>query len=408
MKFIRWLTPVLLLLVSACQPNTPRAITILDGETTLTVTSAERIPNVIVQEAGISLQPEDRVWVNGIPHKLDEEFSAPGSVQLQIRRAIMIRLVTPQGEQTIQSSALTVGDVLKEAGYEIGISDKVNPPLSSPIVDSLTIEFSPARELTISSGESVLTIRSAAQTVGEALAEAGIPLMGLNVSSPVENEALPADGQIRVTRVTESISVELESIPFETETTISDDVAFGDSEVLQPGVNGVTMIRTRVRYENGVEVSREVEGKTVLQEPQTQIVASGSKIVLEPVGGEIPYQYWFATQMYASWYSPCNSGTGGCSYGTASGARAGYGIVAVDYAYYSYLAGMRVYIPGYGVATIGDTGGGPIIETQLGVPRYQWIDLGYDDNNIGGLSGWVTVYFLEPAPAEIPYFFQPQ
>lgn len=408
MKFICWLVPALLLFLSACQPNTPRVITVLDGETTLTVTSAERIPNVILQEAGISLQPEDRVWVNGILHKLDEEFSASGLVQLQIRRAMTIRLVMPQGEQTIRSSALTAGDVLKEAGYEIGINDEVNPPLSAPIVDSLTIEFSPARELTISSGESLLTIRSAARTVGEALAEAGIPLMGLDVSSPAENEALPADGQIRVTRVTESISVELESIPFETETTISDDVAFGDSEVLQPGVNGVTMIRTRVRYENGVEVSREVEGETVLQEPQTQIVASGSKIVLEPVGGEIPYQYWFATQMYASWYSPCNSGTGGCSYGTASGARAGYGVVAVDYAYYSYLAGMRVYIPGYGVATIGDTGGGPIIETQLGVPRYQWIDLGYDDNNIGGLSGWVTVYFLEPAPAEIPYFFQPQ
>ena len=408
MKFICWLAPALLLFLSACQPNTPRVITILDGETTLTVTSAERIPNVILQEAGISLQPGDRVWVNGIPHKLDEEFSASGLVQLQIRRAMTISLVTPQGEQTIRSSSLTVGDMLKEAGYEIGINDEVNPPLSMPVVDSLTIEFFPARELAISSGESLLTIRSAARTVGEALAEAGIPLMGLDVSSPAENEALPADGQIRVTRVTESISVELESIPFETETTISDDVAFGDSEVLQPGVNGVTMIRTRVRYENGVEVGREVEGETVLQEPQTQIVASGSKIVLEPVGGEIPYQYWFATQMYASWYSPCNSGTGGCSYGTASGARAGYGVVAVDYAYYSYLAGMRVYIPGYGVATIGDTGGGPIIETQLGVPRYQWIDLGYDDNNIGGLSGWVTVYFLEPAPAEIPYFFQPQ
>jgi uncharacterized protein YabE (DUF348 family) len=408
MKFICWLVPALLLFLSACQPNTPRVITVLDGETTLTVTSAERIPNVILREAGISLQPGDRVWVNGILHKLDKEFSASGLVQLQIRRAMTIRLVTPQGEQTIRSSALTVGDVLKETGYEIGINDEVNPPLSAPVVDSLTIEFFPARELTISSGDSLLTIRSAARTVGEALAEAGIPLMGLDVSSPAENEALPADGQIRVTRVTESISIELESIPFETETTISDDVAFGDSEVLQPGVNGVTMIRTRVRYENGVEVSREVEGETVLQEPQTQIVASGSKIVLEPVGGEIPYQYWFATQMYASWYSPCNSGTGGCSYGTASGARAGYGVVAVDYAYYSYLAGMRVYIPGYGVATIGDTGGGPIIETQLGVPRYQWIDLGYDDNNIGGLSGWVTVYFLEPAPAEIPYFFQPQ
>jgi hypothetical protein len=46
------------------------------------------------------------------------------------------------------------------------------------------------------------------------------------------------------------------------------------------------------------------------------------------------------------------------------------------------------------------------VETAFGVARTQWIDLGYDDNNIGGLSGWVTVYFLEPAPAEIPYFFR--
>jgi 3D (Asp-Asp-Asp) domain-containing protein len=166
------------------------------------------------------------------------------------------------------------------------------------------------------------------------------------------------------------------------------------------------MIRTRIRYEDGVEVSREVEDETVLQTPKTQIVASGTKIVLSPVDGDAPYQYWYATEMYASWYSPCNSGISGCSYGTASGARAGYGIVAVDYSIYSYLAGMRVYIPGYGLATIGDTGGGPIIETAFGVPRTKWIDLGYDDNNIGALSGWVTVYFLEPAPATIPYFFE--
>ena len=32
---------------------------------------------------------------------------------------------------------------------------------------------------------------------------------------------------------------------------------------------------------------------------------------------------------------------------------------------------MRVYIPGYGVATIGDTGGGPIVESAFGVARTQ-------------------------------------
>jgi 3D (Asp-Asp-Asp) domain-containing protein len=270
----------------------------------------------------------------------------------------------------------------------------------------MTVTYSPARDLVISSGDKTINIRSAAGTVGAALAEAGIPLSGLDTSRPLENEALPDDGQIIVTRVNESISITMESIPFDEEVTDSVDVAFGEEEITQPGVTGIAMVRTRIRYEDGNEVSRETEERTILREPQKQIVASGTKIVLAPAGGEIPYEYWYATEMYASWYSPCNSGTGSCSYGTASGAPAGYGIVAVDYSIYSSMAGMQVYIPGYGRATVGDTGGGPIIETAFGVPRTKWIDLGYNDNAVGGLSGWVTVYFLAPAPAVIPYFLK--
>ena len=78
----------------------------------------------------------------------------------------------------------------------------------------------------------------------------------------------------------------------------------------------------------------------------------------------------------------------------------------LDYSIYSYLAGMKVYIPGYGVATIGDTGGGPIIESALGVQRTQWIDLGFDEGGMVDMTGWVTVYFLAPAPAEVPYFLK--
>lgn len=405
MKIFRWLVPAFFLL--ACQMQPSRVVTILDGDLILTVTSSEQTALLILSEADITPQPNDRALVNGIPYALNEPIRIAGDLQLQLRRAVNVNLVTPQGEQTIQTSALTVAEALKENGIDVGLYDEVTPPLTAPITESLTIRFVPARELTVASAGALINIRSNAGTVGEALAEAGIPLMGLDTSLPAENEPLPADGQIQVTRVSESILVELQSIPFKTEATESADVAFGTQEILQNGVNGVAMVRTRVRYENGVEVSRTEEERTVLQEPVTQLMANGSKIVLSPVGGEAPYQYWYATQMYASWYSPCNSGTGSCSYGTASGARAGYGVVAVDYSIYSYLAGMRVYIPGYGLATIGDTGGGPIIETAFGVPRTQWIDLGYDDNNIGALSGWVTVYFLEPAPAEIPYFFQP-
>jgi resuscitation-promoting factor RpfB len=405
MKPFRWLALAVMLALSACRPNAG-TITILDGGNTITVNSNERVPLVILTNAGIAPGVNDRVFVNGIPHALEDAIAVEGIVQLQLRPAETLTLVTPQGEQEIQTSALTVGEALSEAGFELGPNDALNPPPDSPITASTTVTFTPARDLLVTIGDEVIHIRSAAGTVGEALAEAGIPLIGLDVSRPAENEALPADGQIQITRVTESISVELELIPFPTETRDSPDIPFGQDEIIQPGVEGVAMVRTRIRYENGTEVSRAVEDETVLSDPQTRIVASGSKIVLSPLGEGSPHEYWHVTEMYASWYSPCNSGTGGCSYGTASGARAGFGIIAVDYSIYPQLAGMRVYVPGYGVGTIGDTGGGPIVETAFGVPRTKWIDLGYDDNNIGGLSGWVTVYFLAPAPAVIPDFLK--
>lgn len=406
MKYFRWSVYFAVIFLAGCGSLAEREVTVIDGNTSVTLTTDEALPILILSEAGITPQPIDRVLVNGIPQGLEEEITATGNIRLELRRAMKVTLIVADGESEVASSALTIGDLLDEEGVEIGEYDKVQPPQEWILTESLVIVVTPARGLSVTTGGATLPIHSAAGTVGEALAEAGIPLMGLDTSIPAENEALPFDGQIQVTRVSESILVEYESIPFSTEETYSEDAPFGGQEVKQIGVNGVTAIRTRVRFENGVEVSRAEEDKTTLREPVTQILVSGSKITLAPVGGNAPYQYWYATEMYATWYSPCNSGISGCSYGTSSGAPAGFGIVAVDYSIYSYLAGMRVYIPGYGLATIGDTGGGPIVETNYGVARTQWIDLGYDDNNIGGLSGWVTVYFLEPAPAEIPYFFR--
>jgi uncharacterized protein YabE (DUF348 family) len=406
MKNFRWLAWMILFLVTACQPISS-SVTIIDGDNIQRIESTERDLIPLLTQAGIDLGQNDRVFVNGIPTPLDQTQLEAGSLTIQIRRAVGLTLTTPQGQQTLQTSALTVGQALTDAGFSLTKNDLIDPPSETPITQNLSVTFTPAREISIGIGDFELQVRSAAGTVGEVLAEAGIPLIGADTSSPLENEAPPSDGQqISVVRVHESIEVALKPIPFTEEVVTSPDVPFGEKETIQPGIDGLTMTRTRVRFENGVEVSRETESETVMREPQTRIVQSGEKIVLSPVGGDIPYEYWTAVQMYASVYSPCASGTGGCSYGTASGARAGYGIVAVDYSIYSYLAGMRVYIPGYGVATIGDTGGGPIIESAFGVPRTQWIDLGFNDGELVNMTGWVTVYFLAPAPAEIPYFLK--
>jgi len=218
---------------------------------------------------------------------------------------------------------------------------------------------------------------------------------------------LPADGQVRVVRVSESVQLVQKSIPFETETVSSPEVELGIQEVAQPGQEGLVVARTRIRYEDGQEITSVEEAESVVRPPQTRIVNMGTKIVAKTatVDGET-FEYWLAYEMYATLYSPCNSGTGGCSYATASGLRAGRGVVAMDRSMYNYLQGARIYVPGYGYAVVGDVGGGSIIEELIGVSRYRWIDLGFNDNNIIDMDGWLTVYFLAPVPAAIPPMMQ--
>ena len=405
MRSTLWLAIFSLALV-ACQSQSPSSITIIKGDQLQTLTTDERIPLNLLTEARITLAPTDLLLVNGYPFP-PEQSLPPQTRAIQIRRGVSVTLVTPGGEQELTTPARTVGEALHEAGIQLYAVDYIDPPANTPLSADMTITYSPSRELTVSTSDGVRQIRSSAGTVGAALAEAGIPLEGLDYSLPAESEALPADGQIRVVRVSESLQLIRKSIPFETETVSSTDVALGTQEIAQPGQEGLAVARTRIRYEDGQEVSRTVEEESVVRPPQTRIINTGTKIVVTTatVDGE-KLDYWLAYNMYATIYSPCNSGTGGCSYGTASGLRAGRGVVAVDPSMYGYLQGARIYVPGYGYAVIGDVGGGYIIENKLGVSRYRWIDLGFDDNNIVDMSGWLTVYFLAPAPASIPPVMQ--
>lgn len=405
MKRFFWLGLISLLFAS-CQPQSLAIITILEEGQVHSLVTNERIPANLLAEAGISLATTDQLLVNGHPFPPGQTLPK-GLATLQVRRALPLSLVTPAGEQALLTTARTVGGALQEAGIQLYAADFIDPPADTPLIPEMTVTYRPSQELTVATGQGTVTIRSSAGTVGAALAGAGIPLIGLDTSQPAESDALPRNGQVRVVRVNETVELVQKPIPFETETIPSPDVELGQEEIAQPGQEGLAIARTRIRYEDGQEVSRVTEDETVVRPPVTRIVNTGTDIVMktETIGGET-IEYWLAYQMYATIYSPCNSGTGGCSSSTASGLRAGRGVVAMDRSMYNYLQGARVYIPGYGYAVVGDIGGGYLIEESLGISRYRWIDLGFNDNNVVDMSGWHTVYFLAPAPASIPPVMQ--
>ena len=394
MKSNRYWVLYLAFFLFACQPATPPTVTIIDNDNVITLQTDERVPSALLAQAGITLNPKDIVLSNGLPVMPDKPI-ANRPITLQIRRAANVLIITPQGQQAIQTSAFTVGEALSEAGIIIHENDTIEPSIDSPITNPITINYVPSQELTVSVDGKSIQINSSAKTVGEALAEAGIPLLGLDQAIPSENEALPSDGNIKVVRVSESVILAQKSIPFETETVASSEIPIDQTQILSPGENGLMMQRIRVRYEDGQEVSRVTEDETMVRPPKARTMAYGTKVEIQTttVNG-VKIEYWRAVQMYATSYSPCRIGTSACGNTTASGKQLKKGMVALRTDLYYSLRGQQLFIPGYGFGSVEDACGG-----CKGKP---WIDLGYSDNDWQQWSSWVTVYFLTPVPANIP------
>jgi resuscitation-promoting factor RpfB len=386
-------------LVDVAQIRLERAapVEIQSDKKTISLVSTERLPANLLLMAGMRLFAGDRLFANGLP--LDPGKALPSNTQvLQLISSIPITLVEGRQERVLYSSAATLGQALWEAGIPLDPADRIDPPQSTSlrVAGPLRVTIRRAVPLTINQQGKQIQVRSAASTVGEALSGVGFPLQGLDYSTPAEDQPLPADGQIRVTHVEETVLLEQKSIPFKNEYQADPQTELDQRSVISAGVTGIQVTRVRVRNEDGKEVSRQTEGQWIARQPKTQILGYGTKVVEHTAtvdGTNI--SYYRAVNVYATSYSPCNVGTGSCSDTTASGARLTKGIVAVIRSWYNQMKGQRVYIPGYGVGTIADIGGG--------VGGANWIDLGYDDGNYVGWHQNVTIYFLTPAPASVPW-----
>jgi 3D (Asp-Asp-Asp) domain-containing protein len=135
-----------------------------------------------------------------------------------------------------------------------------------------------------------------------------------------------------------------------------------------------------------------LEDKWLDQEAQNRIVAYGTQITIRTLDTpDGPIEYWRKINVLTTGYSAATSGKDDDHprYGiTRSGLPAGRGVVAVDPKVIPLMTNL--YVPGYGKAVAGDTGG-----RVLG----KHLDLGFDENEeIPPTYGWRDVYILTPVP----------
>ncbi|MBS1248717.1 MAG: hypothetical protein MAG431_00279 [Chloroflexi bacterium] len=362
-----------------------------DGEESILITSARK-PADILAEADVPLSPEDQIYVDGELTTSQETLSYQPSHSMRVTRATSITLFVDGREQTFTSVEKTLAQALWGEGFRLREGDDLSPAPGTPLTGQpLQARLTPARELTIRLPGNTVRTLSTATTVGEALAGSGTALQGLDYSLPGESESIPEDGEIQVVRVREDIILEQEPIPYGLTFQSTNEVEIDSQKILNGGEYGVQARRIRVRYENGEEVSRNVEKEWVAKEPQPRVVGYGTKITVRTANtADGPIEYWRKITAYATSYSPCRSGTDECWHGTSSGKEVKKGVIAVIRSWYLYMQGMAVYIPGYGFATIEDVGGG--------VSGTHWVDLGYSDASYVPWSENVTVYFLTPVP----------
>jgi uncharacterized protein YabE (DUF348 family) len=390
----KWLKPGLVIQVDQARMVT---IHINPAGDDIEFKTATRKLSDILAEAGLEIEPNDRITFNGQPVDLDQELKYNPQLLLEVHRAVAVTVNEKDHTQTIYSSASTLGQALWEVGITLTIADRVSPPLDTPLQQPLTVQIEQARPVTIQVDGKEVTTPTAAVSVADALGEADISLQGLDYSLPSEQEPIPSDRLIKVVRVREEVLLNQQAIPYNSTYQPDPNTEMDKRSVVSPGEFGLQVSRERVLYEDGVEVSREEDAQWVAKQPSDQVLGYGTKPVVNTIdtpNGTL--EYWRAVNVWATSYSPCRLGIPNyCNSTTASGLTVRQGIVAVTRAWYSWMVGQKVYIPGYGVAVIADVGGG--------IPGRYWVDLGYSDADYVTWSQSVTMYFLTPIPQNIPW-----
>ena len=295
--------------------------------------------------------------------------------------------------ENIETRSLTVDDLLIERGITRAPEDALSADPAAALSDGEAVEYRAAVPVTLIVDGTARDLRTAATTVHDLLVMQNVATGAHDQIVPQLTSALSSDAIVRITHVTSWLERVNAPIAPAKKYVFDASLAPGKTRVIAAGDPGTKELTYAVSQPDPSQPARRsFLAARVLRMPHPRVIVQGigeyasfATLAHHGLDGTEKLARAALTMIATAYTSHCR----GCSGTTAIGRHAGHGIVAVDP--HIIPLGTHLYIPGYGIALAGDTGG---------AIHGNRIDLGFNSYSDALSFGRrpVVVYVLKTAP----------
>jgi uncharacterized protein YabE (DUF348 family) len=207
--------------------------------------------------------------------------------RVALRRGRQIELVVDGQARTVWVTAASVDEALDQLGLRddrlvLSASRSRSIPLSG-----MTLDVRLPKTVTVIADAVARPVTTAAATVADVLAEAGV-VLGPTDRVSVPQEQAPTEGLvIAVSRVVLTEQTEDVAVPFATERREDGELTKGTTKTLQKGQTGLVRKVFRVETSDGTVTARTLLSEQQVRAPVTRIVAVGTKPKPAPARGGV-------------------------------------------------------------------------------------------------------------------------
>ncbi|EFQ83768.1 Transglycosylase-like domain protein [Aeromicrobium marinum DSM 15272] len=242
----------------------------VDGETEQIRTFATTVDEVL-ESRDIAIREDDRINV-AVSAPLDQT----DEIVVEYAKPVTITVDGSATEEIAYEP--TVGDLLDRHGIEPAEDDYVSEDHADEIPrEGLDVVVSTTKNLQVVADGETRSVQTAAPSVAEVLAEAGVTLGESDEVDPGLDTLVAPDAVLTVVRVQTETRTEEVDVPFEVQTIEDPELLRGDTTVETPGTVGRAVETVDVVIADGEVRERVVLEREVLVEPTPQVERVGTR-----------------------------------------------------------------------------------------------------------------------------------